>query len=356
MSGYRAGSVCSGYGGLEMGLSMVLDFELAWVADVDLGASKILAHRYPDVPNLGDITAVDWDAVEPVDILLAGFPCQDISYAGRGEGIKEGTRSGLWKTIKDAARVLRPRLLFLENVAGIVVRRPGLDIVAADLAEIGFDAEWTCVRASDVGAPHQRDRWFAIAGYPDGLAWAAERARLRRSGALDEPGQVERVVRPARLHPLADAAGERHGDTRTQGERGLASAALASVTADAHRRGPTGHPERDLAAEARLQTPLGNDAARRVLDWGPYGPAVARWERVCGRPAPEPTITGRNGQSKLNPVFVEWMQGVPEGHVTAVPGLSDTEMLRALGNGVVLLQAAHAAGVLLDRAAERVAA
>ncbi|MEU8270164.1 DNA cytosine methyltransferase [Sphaerisporangium sp. NPDC049002] len=340
----RAGSVCSGYGGLEMGLSMVLDFELTWVADVDPGASKILAHRYPTVPNLGDITAVDWAAVEPVDIMLGGFPCQDISYAGRGEGIKEGTRSGLWKTIAHAARVLRPRLLVLENVAGIVVRRPGLDVVVANLAEIGFDAEWTTLRASDVGAPHQRDRWFCLA-YPqgDGRQWSGP-ARGWGTGPADHGD--------AAAYPQGD--GRHQGRAEPAGLLGGLDASLSGAASSAdpegqrHRdAGPTG--ERGLPAAAVTGDPPGD------VDWGPYRPAVTSWGRILGRPAPRPTEPGRTGE-RLSPRFVEWLMGLPAGHVTDVPGLSRNQMLHALGNGVVPLQAAYAAGVLLDRAGEGVAA
>ena len=82
MSGPRIAELCAGYGGLSMAVEQVLGGELAWVADNDPGASAILAHRFPGVPNLGDITTVDWAAVEPVDVLTAGFPCQDVSCAG----------------------------------------------------------------------------------------------------------------------------------------------------------------------------------------------------------------------------------------------------------------------------------
>ena len=98
----RIGSLCTGYGGLDLAVHDVLGGELAWVADNDPGASAILAHRFPAVPNLGDIAATRWGEVEPVDIVTAGFPCQDISYAGRGAGIVEGNRSGLWYAIADA--------------------------------------------------------------------------------------------------------------------------------------------------------------------------------------------------------------------------------------------------------------
>ncbi|MFD0468185.1 DNA cytosine methyltransferase [Nonomuraea thailandensis] len=172
-----SGSLCSGYGGLDLAVAAVLGARLQWTADNDDDAARVLACRFPGVPNLGDLTALDWGAVPPVDVLTAGFPCQDLSYAGRGAGIKEGTRSGLWHTIADAVATLRPRLLVLENVRAIVTRRPGLDVVLADLARLGFDANWTCLRACDDGAAHERGRWFC-------LAWpAAHTGRPGRQGA-----------------------------------------------------------------------------------------------------------------------------------------------------------------------------
>ena len=85
----RLGSLCTGYGGLDMAVQQVLGAQLAWVADNDRHVRQLLAERHPDVPNLGDIGMLDWAAVEPVDVLTAGFPCQDISYAGRGAGIAD---------------------------------------------------------------------------------------------------------------------------------------------------------------------------------------------------------------------------------------------------------------------------
>ena len=82
------------------------------------------------------------------------------------------------------------------------------------------------------------------------------------------------------------------------------------------------------------------------MDWGVYAPAIARWEHVTGRPAPAPTERGRTGQPRLSPAFVEWMQGLPAGHVTAVPGVSRNDQLAALGNGVVPQQAALALRML----------
>jgi DNA (cytosine-5)-methyltransferase 1 len=137
--------------------------KVAYFAEVDEAASKILAHRFPGIPNIGDITAYDWEELRGlVDIIVAGWPCQDISNAGPREGIS-GKRSGIWKSVAEGVRVLRPRLVFLENVA--VLRRRGLDVVAGDLARIGYDLRWTSVRASEesIGLAHHRHRWFGLA-------------------------------------------------------------------------------------------------------------------------------------------------------------------------------------------------
>lgn len=123
MIGPRIGSICSGYEGIGMAVQSVIGGELAWVADTDPGASAVLAHRYPGVPNLGDITTVDWDAVEQVDILTAGTPCQDVSQAGLRAGLRAGTRSGVWHEAVRAIAVLRPSLVVIENVLGLLTAR-----------------------------------------------------------------------------------------------------------------------------------------------------------------------------------------------------------------------------------------
>ncbi|QOC94388.1 DNA cytosine methyltransferase [Micromonospora craniellae] len=156
----RIGSLCSGYGGLDLAVELVLGGRLTWYAETDRHAATVLAHHWPGVANLGDIRTVDWTRVPPVDIVTAGFPCQDISNAGRRAGIT-GAHSSVWNHVADAVRVLRPRLLFVENVAALL--RRGLDVVHRDLATIGYDTSWLCLRASDIGAAHRRDRLFLLA-------------------------------------------------------------------------------------------------------------------------------------------------------------------------------------------------
>ncbi|MEV6605678.1 DNA cytosine methyltransferase [Kutzneria sp. NPDC051319] len=158
------GSVCTGYGGLDLGVLAALGGgRIAWCADPDPHITQILATRMPGVPNHGDIRALDWASVEPVDVLVAGFPCQDISAAGKRAGIERGERSGVWTDIVAGIRVLRPALIVVENVAALRWKNGGLHRVLGDLAATGYDAAWRSVRASDIGAPHRRERVFLLA-------------------------------------------------------------------------------------------------------------------------------------------------------------------------------------------------
>ncbi|MEU3494441.1 DNA cytosine methyltransferase [Kitasatospora cineracea] len=351
MSGPLIGSLCTGYGGLDIAVQQVLGGDLAWVADPDPGASAILAHHHPAVPNLGDITAVSWPDVARVDVLTAGFPCQDVSSAGKRAGLAEGTRSGLWRQVARAIKELTPDLVVIENVQGLLSARADGDVqpcpwclgntgteravralgtVLADLAALGFDAEWVSVRASDVGAAHQRTRVFLAAwpAHPQGprLAWPRLRGRpAERRLAAAHPdrlgGHRHRTHRPGRDEPAT---------------HGLPVADPGSIGRRPHERDVrAGEPDPD-----RCPRPA------RGPWWGPYAAAIERWETASARSAPGPT----DDRGRLNPVFVEWLMGLPAGHVTAVPGLTRTAQLKALGNGVLPAQAAAALRLLLDRA------
>lgn len=194
-------------GGLDLATEAVLDAKPAWFVEFDKAPSKILAHHWPDVPNYGDVTKVDWEAMPHVDIITGGSPCQDLSTAGKRAGMTEGTRSNLWANMREAIATIRPKLVIWENVQGALSAKaasdsdmepgPGLlgeggngylralGRVLGDLAEIGYDARWTTLRASDVGAPHHRARVFLVAyPYSDGL----EAGRLPISGEKEIPG------------------------------------------------------------------------------------------------------------------------------------------------------------------------
>lgn len=155
-------SLCSGYGGLDMAVEAVTGGRLAAYAEAAPAPAMVMAHRFPGVPNLGDVRYIKWaDMVDSYEIVAAGFPCQNISNAGDRTGI-DGEKSSVWNDVADCIGIIRPRLVFLENVAAIRTR--GLDRVAGDLAERGYDLRWVSVRASEtVGAAHPRYRWFGLA-------------------------------------------------------------------------------------------------------------------------------------------------------------------------------------------------
>jgi DNA (cytosine-5)-methyltransferase 1 len=404
-----------------MGVQSVLGGSTAWVSDIDPGACRILAHRYPDVPNLGDITAVDWADVEPVDILTGGFPCQDVSHAGARKGLGPGTRSGLWSRMADAIDHLRPSLVIAENVRGLLSADAASDVepcpwclgdgagepplralgaVLADLAELGYDASWYGLRAADVGAPHGRFRVFILAwpvadaddvqsnqstidggaatvggagarasgGVATGDSAAGVRVVGRGAGFLGAPADAHglRSVRPGgprgRRDGLADSRGHSPADTEGDGWdegwpesagqlRRLDAAVGGDAAPDSDGHGLQGL-QRSGSTTCGGRRPTDQGGAAEGLDWGDYGPAVRRWERRLGRPAPVPTEPGSKGQPRLSPVFVEWMMGLPTGWVTDVPGLSRNDQLKALGNGVVPQQAAAAVRFMLARLAE----
>lgn len=155
----KIGSLFSGIGGLELGFEAE-GFETAWFCENEPYAKEILKKHFPKTPIYGDITKIDFEAVPKVDILTGGFPCQDISNAGKRAGI-EGGRSSLWKYYLKAIRILRPKFAVIENVSALTHR--GLNVVLADIAKIGYDAEWYNISASSVGALHRRERIFIIA-------------------------------------------------------------------------------------------------------------------------------------------------------------------------------------------------
>lgn len=273
MTALHVGSLCTGYGGLELAVREVFNSEPRWFAEVDPAALRVLEHHWPRVPNLGDIRAVDWTSVPRVDLLTAGYPCQPFSVAGQRKGADDPRH--LWPHVAEAVRAARPGIVVLENVAGH--RSKGFGAVLADLAALGYRAAWGSLRASDVGAPHARDRVCIVATHP-GHGPVTERARAAR---------------------------------RPVGERS---------------------PVR--------QEPAGGREVPPGVDWREFRPYVARWAEVVGRPAPKPWVVTSRSSVFPSAVFAEWVMGLPHGHVSAVPGLSMDDQMRLIGNGVVPRQLA----------------
>ncbi|MFD5089128.1 DNA cytosine methyltransferase [Amycolatopsis thailandensis] len=311
------GSVCTGYGGLDLGVLAALGAgRIAWCADPDPHIAAILAARMPGIPNLGDVRAIDWSAVEPVDVLTAGFPCQDISAAGRRVGIEKGHRSGLWTDIVAGVRVLRPALLVVENVAALRWRNGGLHRVLGDLAEAGYDALWRSVRAADIGAAHRRERVFLLAwprsvAGPDAADPAGARRRQSRSGGPGAPSRWWASSESARRGGRGDEAAshadrlgreELHSqdvDWRSFATRRGATAADAEGIGHGHSGAPDGCglPAAAVAAGASAGGPRGVPANASGDRRDEGLPGAARVERrpdvAVGGDAPARPGSGR---------------------------------------------------------------
>ncbi|WP_425332700.1 DNA cytosine methyltransferase [Brooklawnia propionicigenes] len=116
----RIGSLFSGYGGLDLAVEHVFNARTVWFSELNEPVARVFARHWPDAPNLGDITTIDWSLVEPVDILIGGFPCQDVSTVGKRAGLAPGTRSGLWAHMAEAIDALQPEWVVIENVRGLL--------------------------------------------------------------------------------------------------------------------------------------------------------------------------------------------------------------------------------------------
>ena len=191
---YTIGSLCTGYGGLDMAVERVLGGEVVWYSELDKHPSTLLSERYPGVQNIGDLTSVDWSALPPIDVLTGGYPCQPFSVAGNQLGERDPRH--LWPYIREAIRVLRPRLAFFENVSNH--RKLGFGTVLRDCAEDGLHVRWTTVRASDVGAPHKRERLF-FAVTPDTEDYRQPRGGRHGDGGMDLRTAVATITHPERF-------------------------------------------------------------------------------------------------------------------------------------------------------------
>ncbi len=281
----KHGSFCTGYGGLDMAVEHFYNAETVWHSEIDADCNKLLEqHGYEN--NLGDLTKINWDDVEPVDIMSAGFPCQPFSIAGYRKGNDD--ERAIFQWIADGISVLRPSVVVLENVAGILTLG-GTSVIGA-LASIGYDARWGVVRASDAGACHTRRRWFCIA-HPNGA---------------QSQGHGTSAVSVSQKNPKPASGTANVTDTAGGGLEANGSEYKLEET------------ERET---------------RRLGGFGPYDVAITRWEEILGRTAPVPV-----DERGINTSFVEWMMGLSENHVCN-QGLSRTAELKMLGNGVVPQQA-----------------
>jgi DNA (cytosine-5)-methyltransferase 1 len=193
-------SLFAGIGGFDLGLERTGGFETVAFCEIEPFAQAILRQHWPEVPIYADVRKLTADQLEAdgivPNVIVGGFPCQDVSAAGRRAGVGEGTRSGLYVELLRLARDLRPQFILMENVAGLLSgppEQPGewFGRVLGDLAEIGYDAEWHCIPASYVGAWHRRDRVWILA-YPDeerGQQGVAKGPLFRQRHLLQQPSR-----------------------------------------------------------------------------------------------------------------------------------------------------------------------
>lgn len=285
----RLGSLCTGYGGLDMAVEAYFDAETIWCAEFDKYASQVIEKRFA-IPNYGNIKKINWGTLPAIDILTAGYPCQPFSHAGQRKGTHDERH--LFPYIKEAISTLRPRLIVLENVKGHLSL--GFKEVLKDLAEIGYDARWQIVRASDAGAPHQRARLYIVA-YPTSIGFPY----WHSSGSQKAQSCIEN--NGCSTNSNSNSCEEsRRDDSRLQGT-----------------------PSEIINRPNRHEYGFSIEMDRQEV----------------------PDTLDQDG--KLNPVFVEYMMGLPKGWITDLD-LLRSQKLKMLGNGVVPQQAYLALQLLCD--------
>ena len=160
----RSLDLFSGIGGFALGFERA-GLETAAFCEIDPKCRAVLAAHWPDVPRYEDVRTLPLDELGAIDVVCGGFPCQDLSHAGHMKGL-DAEKSGLWWEMLRIAGELRPQYLVVENVVNLMSsRKPWFGTFLRSLAEIGFDAEWSCIPAAYAGASHIRDRVFVVA-YP----------------------------------------------------------------------------------------------------------------------------------------------------------------------------------------------
>jgi DNA (cytosine-5)-methyltransferase 1 len=297
------GSLFSGAGLLDCGLHQA-GIRHAWFVERDEFRRGLLERRWPGVPVHDDVGTAGAATLAPVDGIVGGFPCKGASSAGKRTGFAH-PETALWSEFERIVRELRPRYVLVENVRDILSLHRGevWGTVLGDLAALGYDVAWDCVPASAVGAPHGRDRVFAVARHAESVAGTPAVAGRGRPGALAQPRPVERALRPDGGDSVAaDAAHGRRAAAADAGEPGglgRHAGSTASAAADAESDGRDQRPQ--LHEHPPGELPAGRDALGRgvSVEWGTYGPAVQRWEAIHG-PAPEPLIRRLDdGDAKL---------------------------------------------------------
>ena len=281
----KIGSLCTGYGGLDLAVEAHFNAETIWCAEFDKYASQVIEKRF-NIPNYGDIKSINWHELEPIDILTAGYPCQPFSHAGERKGTDDPRH--IFPYIAQAIYALRPKYFVFENVRGHLSL--GFKEVLEILAPMGYVVRWGLVRASDAGAPHRRERLFIV-------------GKLKSSHS-DSIGQYLRESSTSGNQRESQPQFTSSGETTTN------------------------------AGSERLQQPTKIRQLERIR--------FSKSSEIASLEPPSALV-----EDKLNAKFVEYMMGLPNGWVTDVD-MGRRQHLKILGNGVVPQQAKLALELLTN--------
>ena len=308
------GSLFAGIGGLELGLEWAGLGQVAWQVEIDPFCREVLAARWPDARRYEDVRTVD-ASVGAVGVLCGGFPCQDVSVAGKGAGL-DGARSGLWFEFRRIAELLRPAAVVVENTAGLVGR--GLDIVVGGLSDLGYAVEGTRIRASDLGAPHRRERVFLVGVVTE----AAARLPLHVPPTAGGVAQRPRIRWPL-SGPVWFGGGYATAVGRGSAPPEVGAWPTPTVKGDYNRAG--------------LSAKSGDGLATAIV--GEWATATARDTRSChtgrqGNSRPLSEQVGERGVTgPLHPAWVEALMGFPAGWTDPAAEVGPWSGLWPMGRG-----------------------
>jgi DNA (cytosine-5)-methyltransferase 1 len=380
-------------------------FHTVLTAEIDVWNRKLLTHRLPDAIHVDDVRKVSAGSlpggVQRPLLMSGGFPCQDLSLAGKGAGLR-GARSGLWREFLRLIHTFKPEYVLIENVAAL--RSRGLDAVLNDLHYAGYDARWDCIPAASVGAPHMRDRMF-IAAVKRGMGLCYKTGDTavgyvgpKGDGFHTAAGQPVLDLPRAGLLRLGTVYGSTPLATVSDVKKALKSGTMLLPSPAAHNPGwkftPTDrdgnlpahpnqrfyHPETGRVVQKGVEQiakmyPDTPPASVRLLPTptrsdGSGGPGTSP-KRTGGKNL-RTVIADLDGNGRINPVYVEWMMGLPLGwtdlsvpnhqlvdfpgwdqepddvsRTVAVQSPDRSKRIRALGNGLVPQAAAVALSWML---------
>jgi DNA (cytosine-5)-methyltransferase 1 len=312
----------SGIGGFSLGFERA-GMQTVGFCEIDPYARAVLAKHWPGVPCHDDVKTLDIRS--GIDVVCGGFPCQDISVAGRNAGI-DGPRSGLWRDMLRIVETIRPQWVVIENVPALRAR--GLDQVLGALAALGYDAEWHCIPAAAIGAPHRRDRVWVVA-YPDidvGQPWGpCDAAEGPRGRHFDRSGIGAHVAYPVRDRSQgAEPAEPAPGVGRRSSDPG------AAVVAYPDQPGLEGW-RRPLLPQRAGQCAAGEGGAHVAYAGQPDGCGRLAWAGRGCRSAPDAAAECGRGNGEIDG---QWLAEPCVGRVAhGVPRRVDR--LKALGNAIV---------------------